>query len=380
MRVAVFTDNDFDKINGVTTALTAVLRRAPSDIQPRIYTAATLGCDQPDYLALPSRGVGIPFYRHMKMYVPHWKQYLARVIADRVDVLHLTTPGPMGLVALWIRKKTGLPMVGSFHTDLAAYTELLSGSDRLGVWMREYMRWMYGCCDRVFVPSESTRRLLVAAKGRPDRIRIWSRGVDTVLFSPARRSARLRESWNVSDDRPAVLYVGRLSKEKGVEMFPALQSMLTARGIQHRLILVGDGPMRKELAEQCPGAVLPGELGRDDVATAFASADVFVFPSRTDTAGNVVLEAQACALPVLVSDAGGPQENIRADLSGTVCRGAGIESWVEAIGGLLLSAPKRRAMGQEARAFALSRQWDAALAPLYQGYREVCEGRSNRAA
>jgi hypothetical protein len=96
MKVAVLTDNDFDKINGVTTTLTAVLDHAPADIQPRIFTAAALGSDQPNYLALPSIGVGIPFYREMKMYVPHWRRYLERVMTDGVDVVHLTTPGPLG--------------------------------------------------------------------------------------------------------------------------------------------------------------------------------------------------------------------------------------------------------------------------------------------
>ena len=143
MRAAIFTDNDFDKINGVTTTLTAVLRHAPPDIQPRIYTAAGLGADQPDYFALRSLGVGIPFYREMKMYVPHWRRYLERVLEDGVDLIHLTTPGPLGLVALWVAAQARLPLIGSFHTDLSAYTRLLSGSERLGSLMREYMRWMY---------------------------------------------------------------------------------------------------------------------------------------------------------------------------------------------------------------------------------------------
>ena len=306
-KVAVFTDNDFDKVNGVTTTLTAMLRHAPSDIRTRIYTAAPLAADHPDYLALRSFGVGIPFYREMKMYLPHGRQYLERVQRDQIDVIHLTTPGPLGLAALWVASQASLPLVGSFHTDLAAYTRLLSGSDGLGRLMQEYMRWLYGHCRRVLVPSESTKQLIVAARCRADQVGIWRRGVDTQLFSPAQRSQRLREVWGVSGDRPALLYVGRLSKEKGVSLLPRLPAALRARSFNHRLVIAGDGPLRRELADACPEAVITGHLSREDVATVFASADLFVFPSETDTAGNVVLEAQASGLPVVVSSAGGPE-------------------------------------------------------------------------
>jgi glycosyltransferase involved in cell wall biosynthesis len=380
MRVAVFTDNDFDKINGVTTALTAVLRHAPPDIKPRIYTAAGLGCDAPDYLALASYGVGIPFYRELKMYVPRWRAYLDQVRADGVDLIHLTTPGPLGLVALWVASQTGLPIVGSFHTDLSAYTRLLSGSDRLGHWMQQYMRWMYGRCACVLVPSEATRQLMIAAGSRAERLRVWSRGVDTDWFTPARRSERLRADWRVSADRPALLYVGRLSKEKGLALLPQLQSALRQRGVGHRWIITGEGPMRAELERNCPDAAFTGPLGRAEVANTFASADLFVFPSRTDTAGNVVLEAQASGVPVVVSDAGGPSENLRLGLSGTVCCGQDAEAWADHVAAFASRPDAREAASVHARAYALSRNWDSALMPLFDAYREVAGRSGSRAA
>lgn len=379
MKVAVFTDNDFDKVNGVTTTLTAVLRHAPEGIKARIYTAAALGADHPDYFALPSFGVGIPFYSEMKMYLPHWRQYLERVQRDGVDVIHLTTPGPLGLVALWVAAQAALPLVGSFHTDLSAYTRLLSGSDRLGALMREYMRWMYGHCRQVLVPSESTRELMVAAKCPADRIRIWSRGVDTQLFSPDRRSHELRDSWRVSDRRPALLYVGRLSKEKGLALLPHLQSALRARSFDHRLIIAGDGPLRRQLAEQCPDAVITGLLGREEVASVFASADVFVFPSETDTAGNVVLEAQASGLPVVVSSSGGPREQMRPGVTGAVCSSQDAATWADAIAHVC-HPPSYAEASTAAREYALSRRWDLALAPLFDAYREIADWRTPRAA
>lgn len=371
MNIAIFTDNDFDKVNGVTTTLSAALRYAPPDLRLRIYTAAPLGVEQPDYLALRSVGLPIPFYPEMRMYVPRLFSYVERARADRIDVVHLTTPGPIGLAALFVAWRLGLPLVGSFHTDLAAYTRVLSGSARLGALMREYMRWPYGKCARVLVPSDHTRTVLVGAKGNPGKMQIWSRGVDTTLFNPGRRSPALREQWRVSDKRPALLYVGRVSREKGLAVLPALRDRLYAMGVEHRLIVAGQGPMLDELRRRLPGAVFTGVLSRPAVADAFASADAFVFPSRTDTAGNVVLEAQASGLPVVIASEGGPRENMVAGVTGVVCHGDDAAEWAAAV----VRALRSEGMREAAREYALSRRWEQSLEPLYRAYREAAVAR-----
>jgi glycosyltransferase involved in cell wall biosynthesis len=388
VNVAIFTDNDFDKVNGVTTTLSAVLRCAPREMRLRIYTAALVGVEQPDYLALRSFGVPIPFYGEMRMYIPRLLAFVARARADRIDVVHLTTPGPVGLAALYVAWRLGLPLVGSFHTDLAAYTALLSGSPRLGALMREYMRWPYGKCARVLVPSHHTRALLVGAKGNAEKIHVWSRGVDTDLFTPQKRSAALREAWHVSDNRPALLYVGRVSREKGLALLAPLRDRLHAAGIEHRFVIAGQGPMISELRRQLPDAVFTGVLSRAAVADAFASADAFVFPSRTDTAGNVVLEAQASGLPVIVSSDGGPRENIIEGTTGLVCQTDHPSEWSAAVAralgqstgaaaGLGAEAPAKTDMRTAARAYATTRRWEQALQPLYRAYVECVQAASD---
>ena len=154
--------------------------------------------------------------------------------------------------------------------------------------------------------------MLIDAKMNPRKLQLWTRGIDTECFTPIRRSGALRDRWRVDHRRPAVLYVGRLSHEKGLDMLPAFQASLHRRGIEHRLILVGEGPMRAELQARCPDAIFTGALPHEQVAACMASSDVFIFPSETDAAGNVVLEAQASGLPVVVSMAGGPREEHRA--------------------------------------------------------------------
>lgn len=372
--VAIFTDNDFEKVNGVTTALSAVLDHAPDDVDVRVYTAAALGVDSPDYLALESWGVGIPFYPEMRMYWPPYRRMLDRLAQDGVDVIHVTTPGPVGLAALAAARRLRLPLVGSFHTDLAEYTVRLSGSAALGAFIRHYMTWLYGRCERVLVPSRATVDLVVRAGLSPDHVAIWGRGVDTSHFEPARRSVDWRRRWRAPADRPVLLYVGRVSPEKGVDLLPDLHDELMRRGLNHRLVVVGDGPARETLARRCPDAICLGTLGRQDLADVYASADLFVFPSRTDTAGNVVLEAQASGLPVLVSDAGGPREQMQPDVSGLVC-GPTLAPWVEAAASLLTDRPRRLAMAAAARRYAESRHWAHALAPLFDTYRTAASGR-----
>jgi glycosyltransferase involved in cell wall biosynthesis len=371
MRVAVFTDNDFDKMNGVTTTLRSVLRYAPSDVSPRVYTFSELEVDEPEYLALRSTGFPIPYYREMRMYLPRIGALARRLAADHVRLIHLTTPGPAGLAARYLAERTGLPLVGSFHTQLAEYTTLLSGSRRLGRLMQHYVRWVYGRCLQVLVPSADTGRRLANDGWHANRLAVWPRGVDADVFAPERRSQALRDEWHVSDRRPAILYAGRLSREKGLSVIEPLGSLLHRHRIAHRFILVGEGPMTAELKERCPDAVFTGRLAHHDVATAMASADLFLFPSETDTAGNVVLEAQACGLPVLVTGAGGPKENLRPGKTGFVCRPGDVLDFFMRASELIHDPDRRRAMSDAARRYACGRSWTVALEPLFSLYRSV---------
>ena len=371
MRVAVFTDNDFDKTNGVTTTLKALLRHAPDDVRPRIYTFADFGIDTPDYLALASLGVPIPFYSEIQVYVPRLRELRRRLRSDGVRLIHLTTPGPAGLAARYLAPRSGARLVGSFHTLVAEYTAALSGSARLADGMRHYARWLYGTCERVLVPSRDTRARLVADRWNPERLSMWPRGVDTTIFSPCRRSAALREHWHVSDRRPALLYAGRVSREKGLAMLRPLETLLHQRRVPFRLIIVGEGPMTRELHELCPDAAFTGRLSHDQVAIAMASADVFVFPSETDSAGNVVLEAQASGLPVIVTSAGGPQEYMRHGETGFVCAPKDAHGVAERLAALLRDALFRADTAAAARRYAEGRSWPASLEPVYDLYRSA---------
>ncbi len=370
MRVAMFTDNDFGKVNGVTTTLKAVLQFSER-AEPRVYTASDLGAETPTYFATPSLGIGLPWYREMRIYWPRLGAFARALKRDGTEVIHVTTPGPVGLAGRVLAARLNLPLLGSYHTHLGDYASTLSGSARLGDALERYMRWCYAPCDPLLVPSDDARELLVRRGYRADRLRVWSRGVDVAKFTPTRLSRELRRAWHVDDRRPAILYAGRLSREKGLDIVGPLQRQLHRHGIAHQFVFAGDGPMRSELEAMCPDGVFLGSISHDRVAVAMASSDVFLFPSTTDTLGNVVLEAQASGLPVIVSDEGGPQQQMVPDVTGLVCRAREVGAFARAVITLIRKAAARRTMSQRARDYAEGRSWPRSLEPLVAAWRSA---------
>jgi glycosyltransferase involved in cell wall biosynthesis len=357
VRVAIFTDNDFDKVNGVTTTLKAILRHKGA-FEPRIYTAADFGADTPDYFAAGSVGMGLPWYAEMRIYVPRIGPFTRELRRTGTDVVHVTTPGPIGLAGRWLARRLALPLVGSYHTQLGDYARELSGSRRLGALVEHLTRWCYQPCEPLLVPSRATRALLASRGYRLERMQLWGRGVDTDRFAPGRAAWRLRESWHVE-------------REKGLGLMKPLQRLLLRHGLDHRLVFVGDGPMKAELQQLCPDAVFLGSLPHAEVAAAMASADVFVFPSTTDTLGNVVLEAQASGLPVVVSNRGGPQEHVLDGVTGFICTANDPESFARALVELLRQPARRAEMGRRARGHAIGHDWPGSLTPLFGAWRRA---------
>ncbi len=374
MRVAIFTDHDLDKVSALTTALHAVSRHAPPLWTPRIYTAADTGVELPDYFSAPSLGVGLPWSRDVRIYWPRVRQFARALRRDGVDVIHITTPGPVGLVARWLAAHLHVPAVGSSHAHLGQCAEALTGSKRLGLLMNEYARWFYQPCRSLLVPSHASADLLTQAGHRRDRLRVWPSGVDADRFSPTRASALLRRRWGVDDRRPAILYAGRLSAEKGLALVSPLQRVLHRRGLEHRFVFVGDGPMAPWLRAECPDAVFTGAVTHDDVAVAMASADIFLFPSATDAVGDVVLESQASGIPAVVSDRGGSPEQLIDAVTGYVCRADDTGAFGARLIELLRSPVRRRVMGNAARLSARRRTWPAAVQPVCEAWQEALHG------
>ena len=312
--------------------------------------------------------VDIPFYRGLEIGVPSVPALTDALAEGHYDIVHVCAPGPAGAGAWLLARLLELPLVGSYHTELASYAGLRSGDPALEAGMRFALGRFYGGCDVVLSPSPASDARLVALGVDGERIGRWDRGVDTARFDPAlRRPDRFRGELNV-------LYAGRLTAEKGVDLLA--DAFLAARAADPRLhlVLAGGGPeedaLRVRLGEH---ATFLGWLGGSDLAEAYASADMFLFASRTDTFGQVLLEAQASGLPVVAVAEGGPLSLIDPGQTGLLAP-ADTEALADAVLSLAADPLLRERLRRAALASIRTRSWEAALDRLASGYRSALHG------
>ncbi|MEI8343123.1 MAG: glycosyltransferase family 1 protein, partial [Verrucomicrobiota bacterium] len=270
-------------------------------------------------------------------------------------------PGPVGITALIAAKTLGLRTSGIYHTDFPQYVRILTDDSFLETLTWNYMHWFYSQLDILYVNSEFYRHCWIDRGIDPGKIKILPRGLDTTLYHPSKRVEKIRKSFGATNREPVLLYVGRVSKEKDLDLLAAAFRKLRTRSPQPRLVIVGDGPYLKELRKSLPEAHFTGYLCGADLAGAFASADIFTFPSTTDTFGNVVLEAMASGLPCVVSDSGGPRELVREGETGFVTRSLDVESFSGAIQRLVEDPELRSTMSAKARMSVEERNWNGAF-------------------
>jgi glycosyltransferase involved in cell wall biosynthesis len=308
--------------------------------------------------------VEIPFYAGLKIGVPSLPAVVEALAEGRYDVLHLCSPGPAGVAAAMIGRVMGLPIAGSFHTELTAYTALRSGDESLAAGVEVALSAFYGGCDVVLSPSDVSDRRLRALGIDEARIGRWDRGVDVGRFSPQLRT-------RAADGRVRVLYAGRLTKEKGADLLADAFLAARARDPRLELMLAGGGPEEDALrARLGSAATFLGWLEGAELARAYADADLFLFCSQTDTFGQVVLEAQASGLPVVAVDAGGPAELIASGRSGLLCPPRP-SALADAIAGLAAHPASRKRLATGGLAAIRDRTWEASLAGLGAGWRRA---------
>jgi glycosyltransferase involved in cell wall biosynthesis len=271
----------------------------------------------------------------------------------------------LGLAALAAGRLLGLHVTGIYHTDFPHYVQQLTQDDRLEALTWRYMQWFFGQVDTLFVPSEYYREQLVGKGFDPPRLRLLGRGVDAEQFNPRRRDPDFWRRRGVPEGFKYV-YVGRLSREKNLDLLLAAFAELHDRGLAAQLVMVGDGPAAAELRSAAgQGVFFLGQLEGDELAAAYASSDVFVFPSTSDTFGNAVLEAQASGLPAIVSVHGGPVETISRFDSGLAVDVRRPGALAQAMQRLFDDEPWRRRLSERALDNALSSDWESVFSDLW---------------
>jgi phosphatidylinositol alpha 1,6-mannosyltransferase len=374
LRVAFFTESLLPLVDGVSLTLDRLFRAlAAARVEFRVYAPFEPGPDAvwaDRVRRVPS--VAFPLYRDYRVSLPGARGVAAELDAFGPDVIHVVSPTPMAVWAqAWARRR-GVPAVATFHTHFVSYFPYyhFGGLEWLG-W--GILRWFHGRCAATYAPSPGIVDELTA-RGVP-RVRLWSRGVDTARFAPHWRDAGLRARLGARDDRPLLLLVSRLVREKDLADLVAVDRELRRRGVAFALALVGDGPMRQRLERDLPHAHFAGHQSGQSLARWYASGDVFIFPSTTETFANVVQEAQASGLPCVVADRGGPPGVIEDGRSGLVARAHDVMDMADRVQALLTDGALRCAMGGAARERALSRSWDRVTGQLIDEYCRIADVR-----
>jgi glycosyltransferase involved in cell wall biosynthesis/predicted metal-dependent phosphoesterase TrpH len=317
--------------------------------------------------------VGVPSYPGLQVGVPSLPAVVEALADARPDLVHLCTPGPAGVTAALVARMMGLPVLGSYHTELAAYAGLRTADPRVELVARMAVAAFYGHCGHVLSPSPQSDAVLAGMGIGAERVGRWDRGVDLARFNPAKRDSDVFAALD-APDRVNVLYAGRQTGEKGADLLA--DAFLTARTSDERLhlVLAGGGPEEGRLrARLGPHATFLGWQDGEDLAVTYASADVFLFASRTDTFGQVLLEAQASGLPVVAVDEGGPRSIVdhgRTGLLASPDRFALADALLDVVGSPLL----RERITTAALAAVAGRTWERALERLGDGYRRALEG------
>ena len=291
------------------TRLTVIRPQQPEEATgPRSTPANTLYSDE-----LIVRGLPLPGYSELRFglaraarLVRFWQQH-------RPDAIYVATQGPLGLAAVRAANQLNIPVCSGFHTNFQSYSSYY-GLGALKSLLCRYGRWFHNRTRLTLVPTRKMQTTLQTMG--INNSRLWSRGVDCRMFTPHKRCPGLREYWGLAPTDRAVIYVGRLAAEKNLKLAVACFERIRCLHPTARFILVGDGPIRQQLEDRHPDYIFCGSQRGDDLARHYASADLFLFPSKTDTFGNVVLEAMASSLGVVAFDDAAAAEHIRQDENG----------------------------------------------------------------
>ena len=378
MRITIVTETYAPQVNGVSMTLGQLVRalEAAGDVVQLIHPDYGLPPDRPEVALVTA--IRMPFYREIRLPLPFNPQVRRAIERFEPDLVHIATEATLGLSALRAANRRRIPTVSSFHTNFDAYSaHYRVGWSRGLIW--RYLRWFHNRTLETYVPSNSTRDALQRRGFR--NLTLWPRGVDAGVFRPDRpRREAIRHALGIGPDEVAVAYVGRLAAEKNIDYLA--EALEIARGRSDRIVplIVGDGPERPMLEGRLGEAArFVGFRSGMDLADHYAAADLFAFASRTETFGNVVLEAMATALPVIVLAEGGPADLVESGINGlAIDPEAPPEAFAEAIVGLANDPARREGMAEHARKAALSRTWAEVMAGLRSSYVEVLRARDRR--
>ena len=318
LRIAVVTETWPPEVNGVAMTLAKLvqgLSHRNHDVQlirPR-QTKTESPLNDSSLEEVLMRGMPIPRYPELKLGLPSKKTLVKTWTLRRPDVVHIATEGPLGWSALQAAKVLKLPVTSDFRTNFQSY------SKHYGVgWLRKpivaYLRKFHNATACTMVPTRELMRTL--SENGFVNLKVVSRGVDTKLFNISKRDKSLRSSWGATEKTKVLISVGRMAPEKNLEQVLKTYEALKHTDQEFKLVMVGDGPLKDQFQQRYPDIIFPGMLSQPNLAVYYASSDLFVFPSQTETFGNVTLEALASGIPVLAFDCAAARDWVQTGING----------------------------------------------------------------
>jgi glycosyltransferase involved in cell wall biosynthesis len=373
LRVAIFTGNYNHIRDGVSLTLNRLVAFLQKKNVPVIIFGPTI--DEPnidhegEFISVPSVSMpGRPEYR-ITVGFPESAQNRLREFEP--TLIHLATPDLLGFRAMRWGQANNIQIVASYHTHFTSYLKYYN-LEMLKVLGWKYLGWFYSQCKHIYVPSPSMADEL-NEEGIENGVRIWARGVDTDQFNPEYRDMQWRRSVGFKDTDKVVTFVSRLVWEKNLQTFVDTIKKLRQTHSDIRAMIVGDGPAKKELEHILPEAHFTGFITGDELSRAYASSDVFLFPSETETFGNVTLEAMSSGLPCVVADATGSRSLVESGINGFLAPPRDTESFADCVAKIINDIKLKDNMSKAARQKALAYSWDNVNNKLLDYYHEALE-------
>jgi len=372
LRVAIFTGCYNHIVDGVSRSLNRLVESLEKNDVPVIIFGPAgkkpAFKHHGEFVPVPS--IPLPGRTEYRLTTGIDMNAMSRLQAFDPTLMHIASPDWAGLQALKFAKNRNLPLVSSFHTNFASYLKYyrLKPAEKLA-W--KYIRWFYNQFDQVYVPTTSMREEL-REQGLSCDMRLWARGVDTKLFSPDKRNMAWRRKNGFKDSDKILTFVSRLVWEKNLAS--VIDTARTIRGENSNIktMVVGDGPARNEMQALMPEAKFTGFMDGADLATAYASSDMFIFPSETETFGNVTLEALASGLPAIVADANGSKSLVEQNVTGFTASAKDSKKFAEYALHLAGNDDRRATMSRAARNRVTQEyRWETINSRLIEHYREA---------
>lgn len=377
LRIALVTETYAPEINGVAVTLhhlvTGMLGRghAIHVVRPR-QSGSDTARSGVDYQETLVAGIAIPRYDALKLGLPAGGLLRKLWRSDPPDIVHVATEGPLGASAVKAALALGIPVSTDFHTNFHAYAEHY-GLRWLERPVLHYLRRLHNKALCTMVPTQELQRQL-AGHGF-EKLMVVARGVDTELFHPAKRSAALRERWGAAPEHPVVLFVSRLAPEKNLPLVIKTFAAMRRSNPRARLVIVGDGPVRAQLQAQHPDAVYAGMRIGEELAAHYASADLFIYPSITETYGNVILEALASGLAVVAYDYAAAAVHIRSGRNGLTAPFNAARQFIQRAAQLVTDPGRIEHFRYNARITAESIDWSDVVCDFESAMNEIVHGR-----